>query len=105
MNAAEVSESHEPQITAGVRRVGCKHRLAQELIVVRVTADPKPEYSIRNLNTQGTIVTPYPNREITSYTLEMQRGMKRILLEQREVLVSQFADHRRQGMVTGPEGG
>jgi hypothetical protein len=68
-----------------------------------MTANPKPKHPLGYLNTQGAIVATHPDREITPDTLEVQRGMRRALLEQREALVGEFTHRWEQGVVTRPK--
>jgi len=52
-----------------------KWRLTNQLVVVRVRADPKPDDSIRCLNSDRSVIEAYTSRVVAPYLLEMKRRM------------------------------
>ena len=84
---------------------GCLHQasLGDEAIVLRMSPDPEPEEPIRRVNRQRAVVRANANRVETLNSLETERGVLRIRLQQRELLVREFTDDCRERVVALPE--
>ena len=76
-----------------------------EAIVVRVTANPEPENAIWHVHREGAIEGTDARRTKPLDTLEMQRRVLRILLQEREFLVRKCTDLSRQRIMARPERG
>jgi hypothetical protein len=58
------------------------HRtLLDQIVVVRVRADPEPEHAIVNLDGEGAMMKADASRPIGTDRLEMQRRVLRVLLQ------------------------
>ena len=83
-------------------------RSRQELIVLGVGADPEPDDPFRFFDGQRTIVnsdTHGPQMFCPADSLELQRGVMRVALQESEVLVGQLLDFFGQLPVVLPEPG
>jgi len=76
--------------------------LGDDAIVVRMGADPEPQYAIRDIDRQGTIVSAYARRMEAPNALEMQRRVAGVRLEELKLLVRKNAHGLWQGLVASP---
>jgi hypothetical protein len=70
--------------------------LANEVIVVGVAADPKPQHAIRDGDTQGAIGEPDADGPKTANLFEMQGGMSGVVFQQRKVLACKLLNPLRE---------
>src|ERR1700722_2593049 len=77
--------------------------LVDQVIIVLVRANPKPQQPAVDLGRQSPIAAPDAHGPIVSYLLQPERWMSRIFLEQRVVLVGDRAHRRRKLLVRLPE--
>lgn len=80
------------------------HRSTDQAIVFGVRPDPEPDAVIVPPHAKRAMVEADTGRPQAADTLEAKRGMVRIGLQQREILVGQPPDLRLQLVVMGPEG-
>ena len=78
-------------------------RLTNELIVLGTSADPDPVDAACFVNAQCSIVVANTDRPEFANSLEVQRWMARIALEQLVILVCKFTDVFRQDLIQRPE--
>ena len=77
--------------------------LAGNLVVVRMTSDPKPLDSARGIVTERTVMLADAHRPKLAQAFEMKRGMPRIGLEKLEVLVGNGLHGLGKRVVQRPE--
>ncbi len=77
--------------------------LADQLVILRVSANPKPEQAVRGLYSEHSVMQTNSSRPEASHLLEVQGRMLRISLEQFESLVRKFSDAGWECPVTCPE--
>jgi hypothetical protein len=77
--------------------------LAEQPIVVSMTADPEPYEPVRDLDRDGAIVSTDPDRPEATDPLEVKRWMTRVLLQAGIGLIGELLDARWQGPVKRPE--
>jgi hypothetical protein len=69
--------------------------LSDELVVVAVSAYPKPEHSIGSLLADGSVVPTDADRPVLTDFLEMQRWVPRVGFQQGKRSVGQFLNGGR----------
>ena len=84
-------------------RVRSDDGLAEQLIVVSVGANPKPDEIVSAFHRDCAIAASHARRPETPDFLEMKRWIMRILLEMFVGLIRELAGVLRQRPVTGPE--
>lgn len=90
---------------AAALRVSERSSVRDDAIIVRVRSNPEPQKSIRHVYRKRTIMNADADRVEPLDSLEMQRRMLRVRLEQCELLVRQVAHGRRQCVIARPETG
>ena len=83
--------------------VGTKHPLCDDAIVLRVRADPKPQEPVRRIHPDRAVVGTDTGRVEPTNAFEMQGGVPRVRLQERELLVCERPDVAGQRIVTRPE--
>jgi hypothetical protein len=78
-------------------------RLADEVVVVSMRANPDPVNPLRDVQAQGSIILANSNGPQFTNSLKVKGGMTGISLQQGEVLVCQLANLYRQSAVKPPE--
>lgn len=78
-------------------------KLDNELVIVGVRPDPEPLYAALNIVAQGPVMDTDACRPEFSNTLEVQRRMMRVGLEQFEVSVGNDTNLPRESLVEGPK--
>ena len=77
--------------------------LAENLVVLRVASNPKPEKPFWDYNSQRRIVKTRSDRPVSADFLEMQRRVGRICLEQVIARIGQLPNLPGQLAITRPE--
>lgn len=77
--------------------------LANELVVVRMCADPEPDNSIPCLHSDRSIIKPHASGPEASYFLEMQGRVLWVGFEKVKCLVGLFSDWSGECIVAGPK--
>ena len=72
-------------------------------IVVRVSADPEPEYTRVDFQSKGPVLSSYSYRTKSANLFEMQGRMLRIRFQQFKLLPRQFTTSERQFVESNPE--
>lgn len=78
---------------------------AQQPVVVGVGADPEPKAVIVPPDAERAMMEADTGRPEAADALETKRGMMRVILQEREVLVRQPPNFRLKPVVMRPEGG
>ena len=78
-------------------------RSFDQKIVLRMSADPDPDYVIVGFNAKRPAFPPDSHGVESADFLEVQRRMLRIFLEQFEIVISELANRLRQVVITFPE--
>ncbi len=81
----------------------CNRGLAEQLIVVSVSADPEPHETISAFHSHCAIATSHARGPEATDFLEMKRWVLWILLEMFVGLIRELPDVLRQRPVTDPE--
>lgn len=76
---------------------------ADQPVIFSVGANPEPDDIAVFLDCKSAIGQSDSHRPETSNLLEVKRGMRRVLFQQREVLVRKSADLNRKSFVSRPE--
>jgi len=71
------------------------NRLADQLVVLRVGANPKPEQAVRSLYSERSVMQTNSSGPEAPHLLEVEGRMLRISLEQLESFVREFSDAAR----------
>src|ERR1019366_2001270 len=66
-------------------------------------ADPEPQDSALDINSEGAIMKPDSARPKPAHALELQRRVTRIIFEKAVLLIRQALDRRSHAPVTGPK--
>jgi hypothetical protein len=74
-------------------------RLADDLVVIIVGPDPDPHDSVFYLSAESSVMCANSDRPQLAKSLEMQRRVLRIALEQKIVLVCKSSDLLGEGLV------
>jgi len=74
-----------------------------QTVVFSVRPDPEPHQPVRRFRRNGPMMQPDTNRPVTTDSLEVERRMIGVGLQQVERPVGQLADGFRQGVVAAPE--
>ena len=77
--------------------------LAEQLVVIRMGADPEPHEAVRGLDGQGAILPTNPSRPEAPNLLEMERRVPWVVLEVGVGCVREVLGRLRQGPVACPE--
>jgi len=77
--------------------------LADEAIIFGVIADPEPQDSALDINSESTMMKADSARPKPAHALELKRGVTKILFEKPVLLIRQALDRRSQAAVTGPK--
>src|ERR1051325_6141286 len=74
-----------------------EHKSADQLVVIRMRADPEPEVTLIDFNRERAIAQAYPNGPVISHLLEVSRWTARVAFED---LVSLRRLARESGQAT-----
>src|SRR5208337_621283 len=74
-----------------------------EVAVIGVGTNPKPEHSVRRFHTDGAVAQTDPHRPELSNPLEMEGWVSRVRLEQGKSFVSEFLDRGRERSIARPK--
>ena len=77
-----------------LRAVGCMRWLAEQPLVVCMSADPEPYEPVRRFDREGTVASPDPSRPEAADLLDVKRRVPRVLLQTRVRLIGELLDLR-----------
>src|SRR5262245_17687652 len=84
-------------------RVGCSGLLADEFVVVCVSADPEPDNSARGVGAKYAVVKTYARRPDPTNFPEVERRVLGVRFEECVLLVGELLNSQPQCPVAGPE--
>ena len=76
---------------------------AAQAVVLRVCPDPEPEQPVGCVDGQGAVVQTDAHGMEALHAFKAERRMLRIGLEERELLVREFAHHEWERSIAHPE--
>lgn len=85
------------------RRIRAGATSAQNPVVLPMRADPEPEHTVGNIDSQGSIGDSDPDGSVLTNLLEAKRWMLRVFLQKSETLVGQILDGWRERPIVLPE--
>ena len=94
-------ESGNPVLGPRLRR---DEQLVNQLVIIRVRADPEPEQSVFGFDRQRAVPQADADGPVAPDLLQLQRGMARVFLEERVIFVGSSADGGGQVAIGFPEG-
>jgi hypothetical protein len=95
------------RIRRGGRRIVFSSRRwsANQMVVFRMGSDPEPEYSVRCIYSQRSMMQACPHRPEPADLLEMERWMLWVCLQQTECFVGECPNRDCKCTIASPEGG